>query len=155
MAGPRSGVALRRRRNKPGRNATLDAIFNWWYTAVFTTLSAGIRMGGLYEKDKERRSRSTQRAATGVETAKATTAASPTSATSTKATVSHSAGGIANSTRTAQSAAAVPTAAKARQTNGHQTEKIQVMHLALTLKKQNRLITVSYTHLTLPTILLV
>jgi hypothetical protein len=121
------------------RHSTLDAVIYQWYTALFAAVSAGIGLGGFRQKDKERSRRSPQRTSARMETAKATATAS--SATpGTPATVSHSARGIANTERASQPAAAVPAATSAQQANGHQTEKIQVMHLALTLKKQNRLI---------------
>ena len=139
MARSRSGLSLRRGRNKSKRHSTLDAVIYQWYAALLTAISAGIGLGGFRQKDKKRSSRSPQRTTARMETAKATAAASST-APSTSTTVSHSARGIADTKRASQPAAAVPTATAARQINGHKTETNQVMHLALTLKKQNRLI---------------
>ena len=139
MARSRSGLSLRRRRNKSRHLSTLDAVIYQWYAALLAAVSAGIGLGGFRQKDEKRSSRPPQRTPARMETAKATATASST-APSTSTTVSHSARGIANTERASQPAAAVPAATAARQTNGHKTETNQVMHLALSLKRQNRLL---------------
>ena len=115
MARSRSGLSLRRGRNKSKRHSTLDAVIYQWYAALLAAVSAGIGLGGFRQEDKKRSSRSPQRTTARMETAKATATASST-APSTSTTVSHSARGIANTKRASQSAAAVPAATAARQT---------------------------------------
>ena len=139
MAGPRSGISLRRGRNKSKRHPTLDEIIYQWYATLLATVSAGTGLGGFRQENKKRRRGPPQRTPARMEAAK-TTATAPTTTTRTQATLSHTARGIANTARTPQPTAAVPAATSARQTNGHKTEKTQVMHLALSLKKQNRLL---------------
>jgi len=78
MARSRSGLSLRRGRNKSKRHSTLDAVIYQWYAALLAAISAGIGLGGLRQEDKKRSSRSPQRTPARMETAKATATASST-----------------------------------------------------------------------------
>jgi hypothetical protein len=120
----------------------MDAVLHQWYATVLAAIATSIGMGRLHEKDAKCCSGSAQRHAARVETAKAATAAPaalPT-ATSTKTTVCNTTRGIADPAQNPQPSGTVPAATAAQQANGHKTEKNQVMQLAQTLKKQNRLI---------------
>lgn len=113
----------------------MDEIINSKYAALLATLAAGIGLGGLPQKNTRGSKRLTQRAATGMETAKAAS----TPAGSSEAKIDPETSSIAGTAQNSAPAAAVPAATKARQANGHKTKAKQVMRLAQTLKVQNQI----------------
>jgi len=108
----------------------MDAILHQWYTTILAIIPASIGMGRFHEKDTKCCSGS---ASTAAPTASLT-------ATGTKTTFSNTTCGITDPAGNPQPTATVPAATAARQANRHKIEKTQVMQLAQTLKKQNRLI---------------
>jgi hypothetical protein len=132
----RRGVTVHGGPNQSRGNIKMDEVVYSKYAAVFAALAACIGLGGLSEENTGGRTRSAQRAATGMETAKT----APTATGTAKAKIDPKAYGIANPARNNAPAAAVPAATRARQANWHKTKATQVRHFARTIHRQNQTI---------------